>query len=154
MHLRSLLAAVAALAVLATASVAVAAPTTDTIHEHQETDNFVDVLPNCDGSADLYDITVVYNLISHETVFPDGRVHATFTQTGKFIAEPLDPDLPTYEGRFTVWGGFNDNGKTANGTFTFSLTGKGSDGSRIRHHEVEHFNERPDGTVNEFFKCA
>jgi hypothetical protein len=46
----------------------------------------------------------------------DGRVHATFTQTGKFSAVPLeDPSLPSFPGRFTQWGGFNQNGSTVNG---------------------------------------
>jgi hypothetical protein len=90
----------------------------------------------------------------HETIFEDGRVHATFIQTGKFVAVPLeDPSLPSFTGRFTMWGGFNQNGKTVNGTFTFSLRGRGSDGSTVRINLVQHFNVRPDGTVNEFFHC-
>jgi hypothetical protein len=32
-------------------------------------------------------------------------VHATFTQTGTFVATPLDPDLPSYTGKFIIWGG-------------------------------------------------
>jgi hypothetical protein len=40
-----------------------------------------------------------------------------------------------------------------NGTFTFSLRGKGSDGSTVSINLVDHFNERPDGTVNQFFRC-
>jgi hypothetical protein len=40
-----------------------------------------------------------------------------------------------------------------NGTFTFNLHGTGSDGSTLNTHQVDHFNERPDGTVNEFFHC-
>ena len=73
---------------------------------------------------------------------------------GKFSAVPLeDPSLPSFTGSFTQWGGFNQNGNTVNGTFTFNLRGKGSDGSTVRLHQVEHFNQRPDGTVNEFFHC-
>jgi hypothetical protein len=52
-----------------------------------------------------------------------------------------------------VWGNFNQNGTTVNGTFTFNLTGWGSDGSMISNHENDHFNVRPDGSVNEFFHC-
>jgi hypothetical protein len=154
MHLRSLLVAIAAMSVLATASVALAGPTTDTTHEHNATETFVDVLPNCDGSGDLYEITVVYNEIDHGTAFTDGRSHETFTQTGTFSAEPFaDSSLPTYDGHFTIWGNFNVNGKTVNGTFTFNANGMGSDGSQLQHHETEHFNQRPDGTVQEFFRC-
>src|SRR6266508_4131981 len=57
--------------------------------------------------------TVQKNLVEHTTTFDDGRIHATFTQTGTFVAVPLeDPSLPSYTGKFTVWGGFNQNGKT------------------------------------------
>jgi hypothetical protein len=86
--------------------------------------------------------------------FDDGRVHATFTETGTVVAVPLeDPSLPSYTGKFTVWGDFNQNGTTANGTFTFTLHATGSDGSTVSTHQAEHFNERPDGSVNEFFRC-
>jgi len=82
------------------------------------------------------------------------RSPSTFTQTGTFSAVPLeDPSLPSFTGRFTIWGGFNQNGKTVNGTFTFNLSGTGSDGSTVSFHTTEHFNVRPDGTVNEFFHC-
>jgi hypothetical protein len=81
-------------------------------------------------------------------------VHATFTQTGTFVAVPLeDPSLPSYTGKFTVWGNFNQNGNTVNGTFTFNVRGTGSDGSTFNNHQNGHFNVRPDGTVNEFFHC-
>jgi hypothetical protein len=56
-------------------------------------------------------------------------------------------------GKFTVWGGFNQNGKVVNGTFTFTAHGTGSDGSTFNNHVTDHFNERPDGTVNAFFHC-
>jgi hypothetical protein len=64
-----------------------------------------------------------------------------------------DPSLPSYTGSFTVWGGFNQNNQVVNGTFTFSVRGRGSDGSRFTNHTTDHFNVRPDGTVNEFFHC-
>ena len=90
----------------------------------------------------------------HETVFDDGRVHATFTQTGTFVAAPLeDPSLPSYTGKVTIWGGFNQSNQVVNGTFTFNLHATGSDGSRASISSSDHFNVRPDGTVNEFFHC-
>jgi hypothetical protein len=56
------------------------------------------------------------------TAFDDGRSHETFTQTGTLTAVPLDnPTLASYTGKFTIWGGFNTNGSTAEGTFTFSV---------------------------------
>ena len=88
-------------------------------------ETFVDVVPTtCRGGGPLYTITTTSNLVLHETIFDDGRVHATFTQAGTFMAVPLeDPSLPSFTGRFTVWGGFNQNGNTVNGTFTFNLHG-------------------------------
>jgi hypothetical protein len=129
-------------------------PVTETTHEKGLVETFVDVVPTCEEDGALYTITTTGNLVMHETIFADGRVHATFTQTGKFVAVPLqDPSLPSFTGSFTIWGGFNQNGKTVNGTFTFSVRGKGSDGLRPNTHVTEHFNVRPDGTVNEFFRC-
>ena len=94
--------------------------------------------PNGDGP--LYTITTTSNLVMHETIFDDGRVHATFTQTGRFVAVPLeDSSLPSFTGRFTQWGGFNQNGDTVNGTFTFNLRGTGSDGSTVSINLVDHF---------------
>jgi hypothetical protein len=46
---------------------------------------------------------------------------------GTFVAVPVDdPSLPSYTGTFTVWGGFNANGKTVNGTLTMTVHGTGS----------------------------
>jgi hypothetical protein len=129
-------------------------PTNTTTHEKGLVETFVDVIPTCEEDGSLYTITLTSNLVVHETIFDDGRVHATFTQTGTFTAVPLeDPSLPSFTGKVTIWGGFNANGKTVNGTFTFNLRATGSDGSTVSINSVEHFNERPDGTVNEFFHC-
>ena len=149
------LAGLLAIGLFAVAAPALAQPpTTVTTHEKGLVETFVDVIPSCDEDGAPYTITTTSNLVTHETIFDDGRVHATFTQTGKFTAVPLeDPGLPSFTGRFTQWGGFNQNGQTVNGTFTFNLRGMGSDGSTVSIHLVDHFNERPDGTVNEFFRC-
>jgi hypothetical protein len=129
-------------------------PVTTTTHEKNLVETFVDVIPTCEEGGPLYTITTTSNLVEHTTEFADGRVHATFTQTGTFVADPLeDPSLPSFTGKFTTWGGFNANGKTVGGTFTFSVHGMGSDGSSFQNHSTEHFNQRPDGSVNEFFHC-
>jgi hypothetical protein len=129
-------------------------PVNTTTVQKNLVETFVDVVPSCEGGGPLYTITTTSNLVEHETVFDDGRVHATFTQTGTFVAVPLeDPSLPSYTGKFTTWGGFNQNGSTVNGTFTFNVRGTGSDGSTFSNHVTDHFNQRPDGTVNEFFHC-
>jgi hypothetical protein len=154
---RALVGALAAgLITVFTAGTAAAAPETTTTHQHGLVETFVDVVPTCDDSAtDLYTITTTSNLVEHETVFADGRVHATFTQTGRFVAVPVnDPSLPSYTGKFTMWANFNQNSDTvANSTFTFSIHGTGSDGSTFSINAVEHANQPPDGSVKRFFHC-
>ena len=130
-----------------------APPDTQTTIEKNLVETFVDVVPSCEEGPP-YTVTTTSNLIQHETIFADGRVHATFTQTGTAIGVPLnDPSLPTYTAKFTLWEGFNQNGATVNGTATFNVHGTLSDGSTFSNHFNDHFNVRPDGTVNGFFHC-
>jgi hypothetical protein len=147
----SLIVAGLALGLSAAPAVAADPPVTTTNHAKNLVETFIDVVPTCDASGADYQITTTSNLVEHETVFPDGRVHATFTQTGTFVA--VNPTLPDFTGKFTTWGNFNLNGKTANGTFTFTVHGTGDDGSTFKHHETSHFNSPPDGSVHEFFHC-
>jgi hypothetical protein len=51
------------------------------------------------------------------------------------------------------WGTGESRGKTENTTFTFTVHGTGDDGSTFKHHETAHSNTRPDGSVQEFFRC-
>jgi hypothetical protein len=132
-----------------------APPETTTVTAKNVVETFLDTVPTCEGGGPLYVVTTSTNFIEHSTAFDDGRFHGTFTQSGKVSAVPLDPTLglPSYTGRLAVWGGFNANGAETNGTFTFNITLTGSDGSKVSHHEVEHFDQRPNGTVHEFFRC-
>ncbi len=145
---------IAAVGLLVVAVPALAGPpVTTTTTQKNVVETFVDVLPTCEGGP-LYEITTTGNSVEHTTVFDDGRVHATFTQTGTVVLVPLDdPSLPSYTGKFTIWSGFNQNGTTVNGTFTFNVSLVGSDGSKVTNHVTDHFNERPDGSVNFFFHC-
>jgi hypothetical protein len=136
---------------LGVAPASAAPPETTTTPQQGLVETFSDVAPTCDGSGAIFEITTTSNLVEHETIFPDGRVHATFTQTGTFVA--VHPTLPDFTGKFTTWGNFNFNGKTANSTFTFTVHATGDDGSTFKHHETAHFNSRPDGSVREFFRC-
>jgi hypothetical protein len=136
---------------LLAASATAAPPVTETITV-KDSETFVDVIPTCEN-GDPYEITFDYNLVEHVTTFDDGRVHATFTQTGTFVAHALAPGGLDASGHVAIWGGFNDNGKTVNGTFTFELTGSYSDGTKISFHAVDHFNVRPDGSENFFSRC-
>jgi hypothetical protein len=136
------------------ASAFAAPPVTETNIAKDLVETFVDEVPTCQGGGPLFTVTTTTNLVEHVTIFDDGREHDTFTQTGTFVAVPLDdPSLPSYTGKLTIWGGFNANGATVNGTVTFNIRGTGSDGSTFTEHEVQHFNVRPDGTVNEFLHC-
>lgn len=128
-----------------------APPVTETNTAQGVTETFVDT-PFCEPGA-THEITATFNIVEHVTVFDDGREHFTFTQTGTFVAEPLDPSGQSATGHFTVWGGFNNNGKTINGTFTFSINGSFEDGTKINVRVVDHFNVRPDGTENFFSRC-
>jgi len=152
---RRLLVGLAAAGLLLVGAPAFAQPPVNTTNTQKNlVETFVDVVPSCEGGGPLYTITTTSNLVEHETVFDDGRVHATFTQTGTFVAVPLDdPSLPSYTGKFTIWGNFNQNGQTANSTFTFNIHGTGSDGSTFTNHVTEHFNARPSGTENFFSRC-
>jgi hypothetical protein len=129
-------------------------PVTETTIAKDVVETFVDVVPSCEGGGPLYTVTTTTNLVSHETIFDDGRIHGTFTQTGTFVAVPLeDPSLPSYTGHLTVWGGFNQNASTVNGTFTFNIRGLGSDGSTFRNHVTDHFNVTPTGAEFFFTHC-
>ena len=131
-----------------------APPQTETITQKNVVDTFVDVVPSCEGGGPLYVVTTTTNNINHITVFDDGREHDTFTQTGTFVAVPLDDaSLPSYTGKLTIWGGFNANGTSVNGTFTFNVRGTGSDGSSFSNHVTDHFNTTPTGTEFLFTHC-
>lgn len=134
----------AAIGALCLAAGAVAAPPITNLTDvvKNGTDTFADVNP-CTG--DPAEITVVFNSVFHITEFANGTVHVTGTTTGTFTLDTLDAAKPDFSGRFTEWFGFNGNTKSVNGTFTFSVTGKGSDGSRLRFHDVAHFTLNANG---------
>jgi len=130
-----------------------APPVTETNNVHGGTETFIDVAPTCEEGGPLYEITLTFNAVEHTTAFADGRFHATFTQTGEFVAVPFGHTGPGASGHFTVWGGFNQNEKSVNGTFTFNVNGQFDDGTRISTHLVDHFNETPGGAAFFFTHC-
>lgn len=102
--------------------------------------------PNPCSGADLVSVEASGNLVNHVTYFPDGdEVWATFTETGQVTI--LDSNGVTYTGHFTVWGNFNVNEQNANNTFTLTFMLKGSDGSTLTLHEVQHFALNANGVV-------
>ena len=141
---------VAVLLVLLTASSALAGgngATSFTETEHGAVEEFVDVVP-CQEDLGQFNLTLTYNGVFHQTIGPKSA-HFTFTQTGTFVAVSTG-DGPTFTGHFTIWGGFNENNRNTNGTFTFSLHGTSSDGTKVKFNGVEHFSVSATGVVNEF----
>jgi len=152
--LRRLLTGVLTVGMLLIATPAYAQPpVTETITEKGVVETFIDVVPTCDFDGPLYTITTTSNQVFHITEFDDGRVHVTGTLTGTFVAEPVDPGLPDFSGKFTTWFGFNGNGKAVNGTFTFTAHGAGTDGSTFTFHLTDHFNATPTGAEFFFTHC-
>jgi len=150
---RGLAALSAGVAVLAVSGVAAASPPDTETTTVKDTDTFVDVVPFCEEGGPLYEITIDYNLVEHSTVSADGA-HFTFTQTGTFVAVALEAGQLDASGRFTQWGGFNENpGGAVNGTFTFSVRGSFEDGTRINFHLTDHFNVTPTGAEFFFTQC-
>lgn len=118
---------------------------------------FADVIP-CGN--DWYQITTSGRYVESYTVNANSE-HFTFTDTGKFFAEPivvtdwvtedhgdgphlhpLDWDViagPTWSGQYAVWGGGNFGERAGNFTFTFTVTGVSSEGERLSAHFLEHF---------------
>ena len=129
---------------LAPAAALAQPPTTETIHEQFDT---VEHDTLCSGA--VVPIQITGKSIFHITDFGDGRYHLTGTQTGRFIT--TDAGV-TYSGRFTIWFGENSNSKSFNGTFTFSATGKGDDGSKLRIQGVAHFAVNANGDVTSEFE--
>jgi hypothetical protein len=132
---RRLLVGVMAAGLLLVGAPAFAQPPVNTTNVQKNlVETFVDVVPSCEEGGALYTITTTSNLVEHETAFDDGRVHATFTQTGTFVAVPLeDPSLPSYTGKFTTWGGFNESNNVVNGPHPLGHGGGDGVGEPVGH---------------------
>jgi hypothetical protein len=129
---------------------ALAQATSTTIPFHGATETFQDVNP-CTG--DPATIQLTYNGVLHESTAANGSMHVTGTQTGTIVVTPLDPTLPTYTGRFTVWFGGNINSRSEGFWFTLSVKATGSDGSQLVFNTVEQLHISATGEVTvEFSK--
>jgi hypothetical protein len=157
---------VAALLLATMSGTAAARPVTLTFHEKNATETFQDVIP-CLGNGEVpATITTTANGVFHVTAAgiddqgtPDPEddtfippYHVTGTFTGTFVAVPDDPSFPTFTGHFTQWFGENSNRANIAATFTFTVIGSGSDGSRLRFHVTAHFSSTPSGATLEFEK--
>ena len=129
---------------------ALAQATSTTTPFHGATEAFVGVNP-CTG--DPATIQLTYNGVFHESTGADGSQHVTGTQTGTIVVTPLDPTLPTYTGRFTVWFGGNINSPNEGFWFTLRVKATGSDGSQLVFNLVEQFHLSATGELTvEFSK--
>jgi hypothetical protein len=165
MRFRFLVVTMVALLSVGVMAPAAHATETQTYNLKDVVETFTDVAP-CHEDLGLYDITITYNLVLHETAAaidlgdPDDPFddiltppfHVTGTSAGTFEAAPQDPSQPSFTGHFTQWFGVNSNKKNEADTFTFTVVGKGSDGSRIKFHVTAHFSVTPNGQVLEFEK--
>jgi hypothetical protein len=157
---------VLAVFLLAVGGVAWAKPITLTFHEKNAVDTFHDVIPCLGEGGAPATVTTTENGVFHVTAAgiddngtpdPDDDTfippyHVTGTFTGTFVAVPDDSSLPTFRGHFTQWFGENSNRKNVASTFTFTVIGRGSDGSVIKFHETAHFSATPAGVTLEFDK--
>lgn len=157
---RSAMAALGSMALAFGLGLAPAAAAPTTVTEHGGVDVFADTRP-CDDSGQYYRITATYNEIDHES-----DNHFTFTQTASFTAVPSnilrdangDPVLSdegdaipigdplpgeTFTGHYTVWDGGNLNSHSSTDTFTFNITGTGSEGTTFSEHSVSHVTAGP-----------
>jgi hypothetical protein len=161
---------VAVISVVGLQAAAGAAAESTTENSHGEI-TFYDVKP-CSTDGIAYEIVANVNAIEHESENPNGG-HFTFTETGRFTARPVvverDADgnpvydeeeeslIPTldgdgnvqyldgetFNGHYTVWGGGNQTRGGQNSTFTFSVTGRGSEGSAFKENATFHFTAAP-----------
>lgn len=138
--------------------------------------NIVGVVPNCSATLTIKNQSLsmpspnpcsgtpgtvtetLSNQIFHETVNGAGDVWLTSTATGSAGFVPLDGTQPSYSGHTTSWMGESLNRNNAALTETLSITLRGTDGSTISAHMVNHLNFSATGIVNTFslggFTCG
>ena len=90
----------------------------------------------CTGDAGTF--TITYIGVFHTTDNPAGGTRTTGTLTGTFVFDTTDPSQPDYTGRFTQTFGDSNNSNVDLATFTFRVSGTGTDGSTVQFHMVTH----------------
>jgi len=94
--------------------------------------------------------TTVTNSIVHATVNGAGDVWVTNTVTAHFSFVPNAPGAPSYSGEMTFWFGASLNKNNLVFHDTGNIVLKGSDGSQLTLHILDHLNTSPSGAVNTF----
>jgi hypothetical protein len=143
--------ALVATGILAAAAIA-APPTTETTNVKNQVETFIDVIPSCENADPCEDHAHVQPRRARDRV--RGRTGAWDVHADRHVRrEAARSGWARRVGQGHDLGGFNDNGKAVTSTFTFNVTGRYSDGTKIDVHTVDHFNARPDGTENFFSRC-
>jgi len=102
--------------------------------------------PNPCSGADIVSSDATGTTVLHQTYFPSSDEYwVTGTDAGKVTI--VDSNGVTYTGQFTTWFGSNWNARNQNNTFTLTVMLRGSDGSTITVHEVQHFAVNANGDV-------
>lgn len=125
--------AVSALAALALlASGAVAETVNDTVQYPSET--YVQRTVVCGGQ--FADVTYTDDGVIHSTARDDGTYHiaGTFKGVARWVQDGVDFAI-----RYSLHFSENSNDRSANGTFTLSGAGRGSDGTSMRVRVLGHF---------------
>jgi hypothetical protein len=157
--------------VLAAAGTAWAQPPITETLVLKSTDSFSDEPITCED--ELYTQTLTGHTLVHITAAGEATgdegfyleevdrsfllpVHLKFGGVGKVVAVPLDGTGPTYKGHFTFYETLNVREATEDafiGTFSHfnNFVAHGSDGSKVRVHELTHFTVNANGEVTVFF---
>lgn len=91
------------------------------------------------------------NVVMHTTVNAAGDFWLTTTQEASFSFVPAIAGNPTYAGHLTVWFGVSANSPTQGVLHdNFNITARGSDGSTLNIHLVDHVSVSASGQVNSF----
>ena len=149
------LSGVAAMAALGGTVLATSPISNFTDHFHREEGTFYDV-SFCD-EAQAWEINEIGTGVFHVTENANGTYHVTGTFLGRVEILPIEnalvegedgfepvgdivyeEDAETFKGRYTQWFGENGNRTNGNGTFTFSVTLFGSEGTVLHVHAVAH----------------
>jgi hypothetical protein len=180
--MRKLVGAIASVLVLAfagfslTATDAVAGETHFNCVTFDSNGNIISVVPNCSETQTVKNQTFAMpsanpcsgvhgiltedfrNEIFHVTVNGAGDVWLTQTQTGSISFVPFNASQPSYSGHIASWfgGSLNKNNSVIHDTSNARL--RGSDGSTVALHMVDHTSFSASGIVNTFsiggFTCG
>ena len=129
---------------------------TFTVNNHDLSQTFSTNVPCVDppNGPPTGTLTFAYGDVFHLTVNKAGDAWMTSTVTGDADFIPYDSSRPSYTGHFETWFGasFNQNNTVLHDTNNFTL--KGSDGSHISVHMIDHMSISASGITHQFAKVS